>query len=249
MSDDEIGRIHDPNAEAGISGEEEFPHDEGSGAENADKTKQNEKPKVVRKKKGHRPVLNAERLVGPRGLAHMDKHFFTMRLYGRTRTVKRDYDKVLRGLEMWSHQLYPAGNFDDILKKIEHLGNNRRVKNYVNRIKLGLEDTDEDSGLASEDPLSSPPQASPDTDDNASPNTDDNASPNTDDALDAIFSSQPMRPSPPAASSSRQTLTEQQQERMLQNRKIAEERKAKRLKQLQEMNASQKTQTSDESTS
>lgn len=101
---------------------------ETENVEEVKKDEEDDKEKSAKKvrKKSNRPVLNAERLKGPRGLICMEKIFSKLKFQGKGHE-REDLDTVMTALHHWSHRLFPKYTFDDTLLQIEKLGTKKPV--------------------------------------------------------------------------------------------------------------------------
>ena len=46
--------------------------------------------------------------------------------------------------EYWSHRLFPKMKFNDVIERLEKLGEKREVKNKMNTLRMGLENKQDD---------------------------------------------------------------------------------------------------------
>ncbi|XP_023948824.2 myb-like protein X [Bicyclus anynana] len=84
--------------------------------------------------KNPRFILNPARLTGPRGIHVIPEHFKDFKFKGKGHE-KEDLDLVLKKLEHWAYRLYPKFKFEDCLKKIETLGKKRPVMVNLHKIR------------------------------------------------------------------------------------------------------------------
>ncbi|XP_064074766.1 TIMELESS-interacting protein [Vanessa tameamea] len=181
--------------------------------------------------KNPRFVLNPARLMGPRGIQVIPDHFKDFKFKGKGHE-KEDLDLVLKKLEHWAYRLYPKFQFEDCLKKIETLGKKRPVMVHLHKIRTDQYLTEETVVQKDSSDEEAPPE----------------------DEFDKLLQQQielarstpapgsvkkvPISPikenrsliMPKATSSP--SISEEQRERMLKNRKLAEERRLARLKNL-----------------
>lgn len=169
-------------------------------AENA--TKVAPKKRVV---KNPQPKLDADKLKGPRGLMIMEEWFKDIKFKGKGHE-KEDLDNVMCRLEQWTHRLFPKFTFDDCLARIEKLGHKKPVNNYVRRIRLDMEENYSAAVM----------------------NVDEDEPVEETDAFDALLDENSQRT--PTETISAPTLTNEQKERMLRNRLLAEERRQARAR-------------------
>lgn len=81
--------------------------------------------------------LNAERLIGERGVHRLEDAFKDIRFRGKGHEAA-DLDAVMKRIEHWAHRLYPRYNFDDFLATAEKLGRKRQVQTHMYRYRQGL---------------------------------------------------------------------------------------------------------------
>ncbi|CAG9568720.1 unnamed protein product [Danaus chrysippus] len=173
--------------------------------------------------KNPRFVLNPARLTGPRGIHVIPEHFKDFKFKGKGHE-KEDLDLILKKLEHWAYRLYPKFQFEDCLKKIETLGKKRPVMVNLHKIRsdqftteepiVQKDSTDDDEPQDEFDKLL---QQQIDLARAAEAKTDETHSP--------IRNNEP--PSPKATSSP--SISDEQKERMMRNRKLAEERRRNRM--------------------
>ncbi|XP_047539335.1 uncharacterized protein LOC125072705 [Vanessa atalanta] len=185
--------------------------------------------------KNPRFVLNPARLMGPRGIQVIPDHFKDFKFKGKGHE-KEDLDLVLKKLEHWAYRLYPKFQFEDCLKKIETLGKKRPVMVHLHKIRTDQYLTEETVVQKDSSDEEAPPE----------------------DEFDKLLQQQielarstpapgsvkkvPISPikenrsliMPKATSSP--SISEEQRERMLKNRKLAEEKRLARLKNLSNAN-------------
>ncbi|XP_050356739.1 TIMELESS-interacting protein [Nymphalis io] len=191
--------------------------------------------KTRRVVKNPRFILNPARLTGPRGIQVIPEHFKDFKFKGKGHE-KEDLDLVLKKLEHWAYRLYPKFQFEDCLKKIETLGKKRPVMVHLQKIRTDQYLTEETVVQKDSSDEEAPPE----------------------DEFDKLLQQQielarstpapgsvkkvPFSPikeikslTMPKATSS-PSISEEQRERMMRNRKIAEERRLARLKNLSNAN-------------
>ncbi|XP_048006961.1 protein TIPIN homolog [Leguminivora glycinivorella] len=191
--------------------------------------------KAKRVVKNPRFVLNPARLTGPRGIQVIPEHFKDFKFKGKNHE-REDLDLILKKLEHWAYRLYPKFKFDDCLKKIETLGKKRPVMVHLHKIR-----TDQ---YLSEETV----QQQDSSGDEAAP-------PQEEDEFDRLLQQQiELARSTPAPGSARKemhtpmsnhqrspltlpkvtsspSISDEQKERMMRNRRLAEERRLARLNQ------------------
>ncbi|KAL4713657.1 hypothetical protein ACJJTC_004188 [Scirpophaga incertulas] len=175
-------------------------------------------------------ILNPARLTGPRGIRVIPDHFKDFKFKGKGHE-KEDLDLVLKKLEHWAYRLYPKFEFKDCLKKIETLGKKRSVMVHLHKIRLDMITSEET--VVQKD------------------SSDDEAPMPEEDEFDKLLQQQiELARSTPAPGSVKKpssvpridhsklmpkvaaspSISEEQKERMLRNKKLAEERRLEQLK-------------------
>ncbi|XP_021208540.1 TIMELESS-interacting protein [Bombyx mori] len=198
--------------------------------------------KTKRVVRNPRFILNPARLTGPRGIQVIPEHFKDFKFRGKGHE-KEDLDLILKKLEHWAYRLYPKFEFEDCLKKIESLGKKRPV--MVHLCKIRTDQITSEETVVQRD------------------SSEDEAPPQEEDEFDKLLQEQialarstpapesvkkvrdkPMNISQilPKATSS-PSINEEQRERMLRNRQLAEERRLAKLK--QNVNVEQKRINND----
>lgn len=160
------------------------------------------------------------RLRGSRGLSVLPTWFDSVQLKGKGHESE-DLNAVINRLEQWTHRLFPRYTFDDAIDKLEKLGKKNEVKVILKRIRMGLDDNDFVS--QTEDMVDEPPP----------PLTQD-------DVFDRIANTVSIFPVTSTPSVRSTELTEEQRQRMMQNRMLAAERRQAilRVRREQELNVS-----------
>ncbi|CAH2098098.1 unnamed protein product [Euphydryas editha] len=178
--------------------------------------------------KNPRFVLNPARLTGPRGIQVIPDHFKNFKFKGKGHE-RDDLDLVLKKLEHWAYRLYPKFKFEDCLKKIETLGKKRPVMVHLTKIRsdqylteetvVQMDSSDEEAPQDEFDKLLQQQielaRSTP------APNS-------VKKVLNSPIKENRSLLMPKATSSP--SISEEQRERMLRNRKLAEERRLARLK-------------------
>ncbi|KAF0762799.1 TIMELESS-interacting protein [Aphis craccivora] len=180
-----------------------------------DEQEQNEEKRIVPVKirvRNPQPKLNAERLRGPRGLSVLPTWFDTIELKGKGHESE-DLNAVINRLEQWTHRLFPRYTFDDSIDKLENLGKKNEVKVLLKRIRMDLDSNDYVAQVEDEEVEPSPPQI---------------------DAFDRIANTVDIFPVTSTPSVSSTGLTEEQRQRMMRNRMLAEERRQAKIRSRQE---------------
>ncbi|KAF9411648.1 hypothetical protein HW555_009612 [Spodoptera exigua] len=192
--------------------------------------------KAKRVTKNPRFILNPARLTGPRGIQVIPEHFKDFKFKGKGHE-KEDLDLVLKKLEHWAYRLYPKFQFEDCLKKIETLGKKRPVMVHLHKIRTDQFLSEETVVQKdSSDEETQPPQEEDEFDKLLQQQIDlARATP----ALGSVKKAMATPATPlqdrspftmPKATSS-PSISDEQKERMIRNRKLAEERRLARLKQ------------------
>ncbi|VVC95785.1 unnamed protein product [Leptidea sinapis] len=144
---------------------------------------------------------------------------------------KEDLDVVLKKLEHWAYRLYPKFQFEDCLKKIEALGKKRAVMVNLHKIRSD-QFTSEERVVQQDSSDEDVPQE--DEFDKLLQQQIELARSTPAKAAENIESSQAanrtlIMPKPTSSPS----ISEEQKERMIRNRKLAEERRLAKLKNLE----------------
>ncbi|CAH1641901.1 unnamed protein product [Spodoptera littoralis] len=192
--------------------------------------------KAKRVTKNPRFLLNPARLTGPRGIQIIPEHFKDFKFKGKGHE-KEDLDLVLKKLEHWAYRLYPKFQFEDCLKKIETLGKKKPVMVHLHKIRTDQFLSEETVVQKdSSDEETQPPQEEDEFDKLLQQQIDlARATP----APGSVKKTMPTPATPlqdrspftmPKATSS-PSISDEQKERMIRNRKLAEERRLARLKQ------------------
>ncbi|XP_026748545.2 uncharacterized protein LOC113509407 [Galleria mellonella] len=190
------------------------------------------KAKTKRVIKNPRFILNPARLTGPRGIQVIPEHFKDFKFKGNGHE-KEDLDLVLKKLEHWAYRLYPKFEFEDCLKKIEMLGKKRPVMVHLHKIRSDQLITEETVVQRDSSDEEAPTAPEEDEFDKLLQQQIELArSTPTANSVKPMFSATKVdKRSPltmPKAVSS-PSITDEQKERMLQNRRLAEERRLARL--------------------
>nr|CAG4634979.1 EOG090X0AVC [Alona affinis] len=191
---------------AGGRNESDEAEEDGKGKK-GQKNGQKKNPQAPRKasKTGPQLKLDADRLCGPRGIVALDASFQQVKLKGKG-YEKENVDIVLKKLEHFAHRLFPKLSFDDCIERVEKLGNSRTVQVYLKRFRMDAVDSnsaadDEAEGLEVRDEREHGTERDP-----------------FDDLLVHYANPEPT-----------QTFTQEQQARMAENKKKAEEKRKSRL--------------------
>jgi len=215
--DNLVDRHVDDDGLGGLLEEPQQDHDEPGEKEDVKRIV----PVKVRTK-NPQPKLNSERLRGSRGLSVLPTWFDNIELKGKGHESE-DLNAIINRLEQWTHRLFPRYTFDDIIDKLEKLGKKNDVKVLLKRIRMDMDNSDFVSQV--EDDVVEPPTQV--------------------DAFDRLANSVDIFPVTSTPSVRHTGLTEEQRQRMMQNRMLAEERRQAKIRarQEQELNASSNSTT------
>ncbi|XP_025200809.1 TIMELESS-interacting protein [Melanaphis sacchari] len=183
--------------------------------QDGDEQEENEEKRIVPVKirvRNPQPKLNADRLRGSRGLSVLPSWFENIQLKGKGHESE-DLNAVINRLEQWTHRLFPRYTFDDSIDKLEKLGKKNEVKVLLKRIRMDLDSNDCITQIEDEEVEPSPPQI---------------------DAFDRIANTVDIFPVTSTPSVSNTGLTEEQRQRMMHNRMLAEERRQAKIRARQE---------------
>ncbi|XP_063897215.1 uncharacterized protein LOC135118628 [Helicoverpa armigera] len=189
--------------------------------------------KAKRVIKNPRFILNPARLTGPRGIQIIPDHFKDFKFKGKGHE-KEDLDIVLKKLEHWAYRLYPKFQFEDCLKKIETLGKKRPVMVHLQKIRTDQFLSEETVVQKdSSDEETQPPQEEDEFDKLLQQQIELARATPAPGSVKKVLATPMKDRSPftmPKATSS-PSISDEQKERMIRNRRLAEERRLARLKQ------------------
>ncbi|XP_026740345.1 uncharacterized protein LOC113502825 isoform X2 [Trichoplusia ni] len=192
--------------------------------------------KTKRVIKNPRFILNPARLTGPRGIQVIREHFKDFKFKGKGHE-KEDLDMVLKKLEHWAYRLYPKFQFEDCLKKIEALGRKRPVMVHLSKIRsdqILTEETVVQKDSSDEETQNEPPQEEDEFDKLLQQQIEIARATPAPGSVKKVMDTPRQERSPftmPKATSS-PSISDEQKERMIRNRKLAEERRLARLEKL-----------------
>lgn len=152
------------------------------------------------------------RLRGTRGLSVLPTWFDNIQLKGKGHESE-DLNTVINRLEQWTHRLFPRYTFDDSIDKLEKLGKKNEIKVMLKRIRMDMDTND--CVTQTEDDVVEPP-------------------PLQIDVFDQIANTVDIFPVTSTPSVSNSGLTEEQRQRMMRNRMLAEERRQAKIRARQE---------------
>ncbi|KAM6426434.1 TIMELESS-interacting protein isoform 1-T1 [Liasis olivaceus] len=150
------------------------------------------------------PKLDAQRLISERGLPALCNLFDNVKFKGKGHE-EADLKMLIRHMEHWAHRLFPQLQFEDVVDRIESLGNKKPVQVCLKKIRLDLPLLNEDFGN--------------------NEGEDEGTSRLTPAAEESDFLSETQNTREQFGSSLSATLTEEQQQRIERNRQIALERR------------------------
>ncbi|NXS33329.1 TIPIN protein, partial [Pomatostomus ruficeps] len=152
-----------------------------------------------------RPKLDAQRLISERGLPALRHLFDNVKFKGKGHEAE-DLKTLIQHMEHWAHRLFPKLQFEDFIDRVESLGNKKEVQTCLKRIRLDLPILHENFKNNEEE---------------------EGESHGADGAADDAHSHPGNAGEPSSLPGA--ALTEEQQERMRQNRQLALERRQARL--------------------
>ncbi|KAL8603962.1 hypothetical protein ACOMHN_039006 [Nucella lapillus] len=229
---------------------------ENDGQGNEDDT---ENKKVLDKLKGMKgaskdtvkrpiPKLDSTRLIGERGIPILPRVFKDVKLKGKGHEVD-DLRVVMRYLEHWGHRLFPKMPFDEVVERVERLGAKRDVQTCIKKMRMDMPvlgsdmvrrgDDEEDGEEEEEEPekvQSQPAKQNPSAEELFDALIQEEQDMETEMFGTTRSSGQKKgRPSPPRAdlspdtASSSTALSSEALERMERNRRLAMEKRARKL--------------------
>ncbi|ETE63515.1 TIMELESS-interacting protein [Ophiophagus hannah] len=89
------------------------------------------------------PKLDAQRLISERGLPALCNLFDNVNFKGKGHE-EADLKTLIRHMEHWAHRLFPQLQFENVVERIESLGNKKPVQACLKRIRLDLPLSNED---------------------------------------------------------------------------------------------------------
>ncbi|KAG8237881.1 hypothetical protein J437_LFUL017172 [Ladona fulva] len=200
---------------------EEAGNDPGSGDEKKEK-------KTIKRVLNPQPKLDKDRLTGPKGIVAIEGLFKKFEFCGAG-YEDHNLNRIMKRLELWGNRLFPKLQFDDLLEKVEKLGHKRPVLNFVSKVRMGLVD---------EETVAENSKENGDVVDVEDIDENEDAGNTNDDVFEQLLAEQQSqinsRPVQINLPPPETTITEEQRERMLRNRKLAEERRLARIKAQQE---------------
>lgn len=145
---------------------------------------------------------------GTRGLSVLPTWFENIQLRGKGHESE-DLNTVINRLEQWTHRLFPRYTFDDSIDKLEKLGKKNEIKVMLKRIRMDMDINNCVTQIEDDvvEPL--PPQI---------------------DVFDQIANTVDIFPVTSTPNVSNTGLTEEQRQRMMRNRMLAEERRQAKIR-------------------
>ncbi|XP_070809679.1 TIMELESS-interacting protein [Pituophis catenifer annectens] len=89
------------------------------------------------------PKLDAQRLTSERGLPALCNLFDNVKFKGKGHE-EADLKTLIRHMEHWAHRLFPQFQFENVVERIESLGNKKPVQTCLKKIRLDLPLSNED---------------------------------------------------------------------------------------------------------
>ncbi|NXO36332.1 TIPIN protein, partial [Locustella ochotensis] len=151
-----------------------------------------------------RPRLDAQRLISERGLPALRHIFDNVKFKGKGHEAE-DLKTLIQHMEHWAHRLFPKLQFEDFIDRVEALGSKKEVQTCLKRIRLDLPILHEDFK-----------------------NNEEGEGPSN--GLDAAAADCPSGSAEEPSSLPGAALSEEQQQRMERNRRLALERRQARLR-------------------
>ncbi|XP_050421488.1 TIMELESS-interacting protein [Adelges cooleyi] len=179
-------------------------------AEEVPESKDSDEKRIVPVKvrvRNPQPKLDPARLRGPRGLSVLQTWFEDIQLKGKGHELE-DLNAVMNRLEQWTHRLFPRYTFDDAIDKLEKLGKKNEVKVMLKRIRMDMDNNETVTQVEDEIP-EAPVQQDP---------------------FDRIANTVDIFPVTSTPSVTNSGLTEEQRQRMMRNRMLAEERRQAKIR-------------------
>ncbi|XP_057371981.1 TIMELESS-interacting protein-like [Daphnia carinata] len=149
--------------------------------------------------------LDTSRICGERGIKAVMADFRTVKLGGKG-YEKSDLETILSKMEHWAHRLFPKLPFDDCVESVAKLGNTKHVQVYMKKFRM---EESEIEAMVEESVINTDSQF-------------DNIMEQATKECSTVFSQ-------PSQSVMRTTVTEDQQLRMAENKRRAEERRKSKL--------------------
>ncbi|XP_073692248.1 TIMELESS-interacting protein [Garra rufa] len=200
-----------PPSSPGRGDIEEDPFGNGDGEEEGEVSKLAEVPVAKRRTVTRpRPKLDANRLISEKGLPALRTLFDDVKFKGKGHEAE-NLKLLLQKMENWAHRLHPKMQFEEFIDKVENLGSKKEVQTCLKRIRLDMPITHEDYTEEAEGRV--PEEIEP---------VEDEGFPE-----DLFVHSTPAPPS----------LTEEQQQRIELNKRLALERRLAKQKQLESIQA------------
>ncbi|XP_070541859.1 TIMELESS-interacting protein-like isoform X2 [Ptychodera flava] len=204
------------------------------------------------------PKLDAHRLTnGERGIAVIPVEFSKLKFKGKGHETA-DMKMMMQKYEHWAHRLFPKMPFDDVIERIEKLGNKKPVQVCMKKIRLDMPLTDEDFGRGEEGRDDGDEEENPDlvslVKRNQSQSSFQVHTPNDDVQLSSQTApGSPSFSSPQSQSKTAPTpqtsLSKEQLERIERNKRLAREKREGRMRMMAENAAVSSSQADSETIS
>lgn len=235
--------------------------DEELGSQALSRLKEIKKGAAKKKVMRPQPKLDAKRLTGDRGIPLLPKLFADVKFKGKGHEAE-DLKCMMQIMEHWAHRLFPKMPFDEVIERVEKLGAKKEVQTCVKKIRNDMPLLDEDY---IDDRVSDKESDHGDAD--KAQDNDEGMDFDADEAFDEMIRQEkekqrlataqeeeeeeeeellatltPKKSQPPTPSTG--SLTEEQQERMERNKRIAMEKRLAKMKRA--TGSSDKDRESDE---
>lgn len=159
-SDEEIINIALDNDSEDIRPVNETMETQEQVLETDDNNQDVENKTVVKPKRAARkplPKLNERTLMGPKGLHALEGYFERVKFKGKG-YEEQDLNILMKTYEYWCHRLFPKYPFDTFIGRLEALGTKKAVITNIKKIRMGVANEDEDKPLDSDDELEKMPE-------------------------------------------------------------------------------------------
>ncbi|XP_034940425.1 protein TIPIN homolog [Chelonus insularis] len=115
-------------------------NDENEKGDDDEETRRKVVPKGTTKRiiRNPQPKLNAQRLIGPKGIHTIENYFESFKFYGKGHE-KKDLDRIMKRLEHWAHRLFPKYQFDDFLEKAETVGSKKELSTFLKKYRRDMD--------------------------------------------------------------------------------------------------------------
>ena len=184
------------------------------------------------------PKLNPDRICGKRGISALEGSFSDFKSKGKGREYD-DLGEMMKRMQHWTHRLFPRLPFDDVTERICQLGKKNAVKTYLSKYRMNMIHVNNQGDL-DEDDAGRNNEGEEEEDVNRYENEGENAEDifeqlarqvaqreeeeqqqREQEQEQQVESKSPNKPS---------TLTEEQKERLERNKRLAQERRRSKMK-------------------